>query len=113
VFVNVGCIRFDSLTQKQQTDVLQRFRDGGFNTLVCTSIGEEGLDIGEVCMHTAIDRWSTTRLSFDRGAGGPDRVIRCGIVTHWTRAAYGSHRPKAGWQVRDSWAVCVGVHMHW
>lgn len=28
--------------------VIDEFKAGKFNTLVCTSIGEEGLDIGEV-----------------------------------------------------------------
>lgn len=28
--------------------VIEEFKKGTFNTLVCTSIGEEGLDIGEV-----------------------------------------------------------------
>ena len=36
------------MTQKQQKDILRRFKKGEFNVLVCTSIGEEGLDIGEV-----------------------------------------------------------------
>lgn len=27
---------------------MRRFRDGGYNTLVATCVGEEGLDIGEV-----------------------------------------------------------------
>ena len=35
-------------TQKEQSAVLQSFRSGIVNTLVCTCIGEEGLDVGEV-----------------------------------------------------------------
>lgn len=34
--------------QKEQKRVIQEFKDGKFNVLVSTSIGEEGLDIGEV-----------------------------------------------------------------
>jgi len=33
------------LTQRQQVDILQKFRDGEYNTLVATSVAEEGLDI--------------------------------------------------------------------
>ncbi|MEM5829730.1 MAG: DEAD/DEAH box helicase [Candidatus Aenigmatarchaeota archaeon] len=33
------------MTQQEQIEVLRRFRDGEFNVLVTTSIGEEGLDI--------------------------------------------------------------------
>ncbi|MBW2991618.1 DEAD/DEAH box helicase [Candidatus Woesearchaeota archaeon] len=36
------------MSQKQQIEVLQKFRDGEFNTVVMTSVGEEGLDIPSV-----------------------------------------------------------------
>ncbi len=36
------------LTQKEQKAVLEKFRSGEINTVVATSIGEEGLDIPEV-----------------------------------------------------------------
>ncbi|GAM86007.1 hypothetical protein ANO11243_040170 [Dothideomycetidae sp. 11243] len=36
------------MDQKTQLDVIEKFKAGTFNTLVATSIGEEGLDIGEV-----------------------------------------------------------------
>ncbi len=35
----------DGLTQKEQAEILERFREGEFNLLVSTSVGEEGLDI--------------------------------------------------------------------
>lgn len=36
------------MTQAQQKEVIENFKSGKHNILVCTSIGEEGLDIGEV-----------------------------------------------------------------
>ncbi|KAF3938429.1 hypothetical protein ABW19_dt0201922 [Dactylella cylindrospora] len=38
----------DGMSQKEQQDTIERFKKGEFNVLVATSIGEEGLDIGEV-----------------------------------------------------------------
>jgi ERCC4-related helicase len=36
------------LSQKEQLSILVDFKDGVYNTLVCTSVGEEGLDIPSV-----------------------------------------------------------------
>ena len=36
------------MNQKKQENVVKGFKDGTFNVLVSTSIGEEGLDIGQV-----------------------------------------------------------------
>ncbi|EWC45174.1 hypothetical protein DRE_06062 [Drechslerella stenobrocha 248] len=38
----------EGMTQKSQQETVERFKKGEFNVLVATSIGEEGLDIGEV-----------------------------------------------------------------
>ena len=38
----------EGMGQKHQLEVIEKFKNGVFNTLVATSIGEEGLDIGEV-----------------------------------------------------------------
>jgi len=38
----------EGMDQKKQLDVIKKFQSGIYNTLVATSIGEEGLDIGEV-----------------------------------------------------------------
>jgi Fanconi anemia group M protein len=39
---------FTGLSQKEQKKIIQEFSEGEINTLVATSIGEEGLDIPEV-----------------------------------------------------------------
>jgi ERCC4-related helicase len=36
------------LNQKEQMNIIRKFQSGGYNTLVSTSVGEEGLDIGDV-----------------------------------------------------------------
>lgn len=38
----------EGMDQKKQLEVIKNFQSGIYNTLVATSIGEEGLDIGEV-----------------------------------------------------------------
>lgn len=38
----------EGMNQKTQLDVIQKFQQGLYNTLVATCVGEEGLDIGEV-----------------------------------------------------------------
>lgn len=45
----------DGMDQKKQLDIIQKFQTGIFNTLVATSIGEEGLDIGEVDLIVCYD----------------------------------------------------------
>ncbi|KAG6902797.1 hypothetical protein C0995_011284 [Termitomyces sp. Mi166 len=47
------------LAQKEQLEVLQKFKAGDFNVLVATSVGEEGLDIGEVDLIVCYDSQKT------------------------------------------------------
>ncbi|KAK8205508.1 3'-5' DNA helicase [Zalaria obscura] len=49
----------EGMDQKKQLDVIQKFKDGVYNTLVATSIGEEGLDIGEVDLIVCYDSSSS------------------------------------------------------
>ncbi len=35
----------EGLSQKKQAEVLEKFRDGSYNVLIATSVGEEGIDI--------------------------------------------------------------------
>lgn len=45
----------DGMDQKKQLDIINKFQAGIYNTLVATSIGEEGLDIGEVDLIVCYD----------------------------------------------------------
>ncbi|KAJ7783523.1 hypothetical protein DFH07DRAFT_726924 [Mycena maculata] len=47
------------LAQKEQLEVIKKFKDGEYNVLVATSIGEEGLDIGEVDLIICYDAQKT------------------------------------------------------
>ncbi|KAF9884432.1 3'-5' DNA helicase [Aspergillus nanangensis] len=45
----------EGMNQKTQLSVVQKFKQGTYNTIVATSIGEEGLDIGEVDLIVCYD----------------------------------------------------------
>ena len=47
--------RSEGMKQKQQIETIEKFKSGVFNVLVATSIGEEGLDIGQVDLIVCYD----------------------------------------------------------
>lgn len=47
--------RSEGMKQKQQIETIENFKAGQFNVLVATSIGEEGLDIGQVDLIVCYD----------------------------------------------------------
>jgi len=63
-----------SVSQKEQLEVVKKFREGGYNTLVSTCVGEEGLDIGEVDLIVCYDaQKSPIRLIQRMGRTGRKR----------------------------------------
>lgn len=48
IFIGQAKKEGKGLSQKEQKEVLNEFSSGGFQVLVCTSVGEEGLDIPKV-----------------------------------------------------------------
>ncbi len=61
--------------------VVRRFRDGGYNTLVSTCVGEEGLDIGEVDLIVCFDaQKSPIRLVQRMGRTGRRRQGRIVVI---------------------------------
>lgn len=58
--------QINGMTQKQQKQVISEFKEGIFNVLVCTSIGEEGLDIGEVDLIICYDTTSSPIKNIQR-----------------------------------------------
>ncbi|XP_049986758.1 Fanconi anemia group M protein [Alexandromys fortis] len=68
-------------TQKEQLQVVRRFRSGGYNTLVSTCVGEEGLDIGEVDLIICFDaQKSPIRLIQRMGRTGRRRQGRIVVI---------------------------------
>ncbi|KAG5518902.1 hypothetical protein PMAC_002433 [Pneumocystis sp. 'macacae'] len=62
------------MSQKEQISIVEKFKEGSFNTLVATSIGEEGLDIGEIDLIICYDSTSSsTRLLQRMGRTGRKR----------------------------------------
>ena len=74
-FVGQGSREGDKgMTQKQQKEILGRFREGEYNILVATSVGEEGLDIPStdiVIFYEPVS--SAIRLIQRRGRTGRNR----------------------------------------
>ena len=61
--------------------VVRKFRDGGYNTLVATCVGEEGLDIGEVDLIVCFDAHkSPIRLVQRMGRTGRKRTGRIVVI---------------------------------
>lgn len=60
---------------------MKRFREGGYNTLVSTCVGEEGLDIGEVDLIVCFDaQKSPIRLVQRMGRTGRKRQGRIVVI---------------------------------
>lgn len=64
-------------SQKEQLLVVRKFREGGYNVLVSTCVGEEGLDIGEIDLIVCFDApKSPIRLVQRMGRTGRKRAGR-------------------------------------
>ncbi|CAI4064907.1 3'-5' DNA helicase SKDI_09G1650 [Saccharomyces kudriavzevii IFO 1802] len=58
--------QISGMNQKMQKEVIHNFKNGEYNVLVCTSIGEEGLDIGEVDLIVCYDTTSSPIKNIQR-----------------------------------------------
>ena len=94
------------LTQKEQLEVVSRFKEGGYNTLVATCVGEEGLDIGEVDLIVCYDSSkSFTRMVQRMGRTGRKRDGR--IVVLLTKGTEERQYQQAKVSAKSpSWTVC-------
>jgi ATP-dependent DNA helicase MPH1 len=65
----------EGMSQKKQLEVTKKFKDGDYNVLISTSVGEEGLDIGEVDLIICYDsKSSPIRLLQRMGRTGRKRA---------------------------------------
>jgi ERCC4-related helicase len=60
-----GDKRLGGMKQAEQHQVIKLFREDVFNVLICTSIGEEGLDIGQVDLIVNYDTLRSRKLPVD------------------------------------------------
>lgn len=82
------------MKQSRQLDVIAEFKAGKYNTLIATSIGEEGLDIGEVDLIVCYDSKSSPLRMLQRmGRTGRKRAGKVVMLqmqgkeeTDWTKA---------------------------
>lgn len=66
--------QMNGMSQKMQKDLIKKFKQGVYNVLVATSIGEEGLDIGEVDLIVCYDSTSSPIKNIQRmGRTGRNR----------------------------------------
>ncbi|ALC41120.1 CG7922 [Drosophila busckii] len=69
-----------ALTQKEQIQIMNDFRSGVLNLLVATSIGEEGLDVGEVDFIVCFDICSSNPTRFVQRIGRTGRQKKGEVV---------------------------------
>ena len=85
------------MTQKQQKEILDKFRDDKFNILVATSVGEEGLDIPSTDVVVFFEPVSSAiRMIQRRGRTGRNRPGEVFIFV-----TKGSRDEAAFWSSRD------------
>ncbi|MFX0066316.1 MAG: ERCC4 domain-containing protein [Candidatus Hermodarchaeota archaeon] len=89
IFIGQSSTKGDKgLTQKEQIAVLERFRDGDLNILLSTSVGEEGLDVGNCDLVVFYDSVPSIIRSIQRRGRGrkrQSRVVR--LITQNTKDA--------------------------
>ncbi|CAG9808563.1 unnamed protein product [Chironomus riparius] len=69
-----------SLRQKDQMQIMKNFREGKTNTLVCTCVAEEGLDIGDVDLVICFDINSKSAVRFVQRIGRTARKRQGNVI---------------------------------
>ncbi|XP_070505983.1 DEAD-box ATP-dependent DNA helicase Fancm [Chironomus tepperi] len=69
-----------SLRQKDQLQIMKNFREGKTNTLICTCVAEEGLDIGDVDLVICFDINSKSAVRFVQRIGRTARKRQGNVI---------------------------------
>ncbi|KAI1132247.1 hypothetical protein F5Y10DRAFT_231319 [Nemania abortiva] len=100
--------RSEGMKQAEQIQRIQKFKDGEFNVLVATSIGEEGLDIGQVDLIVCYDASaSPIRMLQRMGRTGRKRAGRVVLLLMRGKEEDNYAKSKDGYEKMQS-MICDG-----
>lgn len=89
----------EGMDQKTQLKVIEQFKEGSYNILVATSIGEEGLDIGEIDLILCYDSSaSPIRMLQRMGRTGRKRAGRIILLLMDGKEAQDYHKAVKGYE---------------
>ncbi|KAH8277300.1 hypothetical protein KR026_008865 [Drosophila bipectinata] len=108
-----------ALTQKQQLQIMADFRSGTSNVLVATSIGEEGIDVGEVELIVCFDICSSNPTRFVQRIGRTGRKKNGEVVMLVTEGREQqilkdvlAHKDQINRKILNSSAVQLSLYQH-
>ncbi|KAK0754002.1 hypothetical protein B0T18DRAFT_304610, partial [Schizothecium vesticola] len=102
--------RSDGMSQVQQRETIEKFKNGVFNVLVATSIGEEGLDIGQVDLIVCYDASSSPIRMLQRmGRTGRKRAGNVVLLLMKGREEDKFQEAKLNYQKMQE-MICEGSH---
>ncbi|XP_017105264.2 DEAD-box ATP-dependent DNA helicase Fancm [Drosophila bipectinata] len=108
-----------ALTQKQQLQIMADFRSGTSNVLVATSIGEEGIDVGEVELIVCFDICSSNPTRFVQRIGRTGRKKNGEVVMLVTEGREQqilkdvlAHKDQINRNILNSSAVQLSLYQH-
>ncbi|KAI1202205.1 hypothetical protein F5X97DRAFT_288284 [Nemania serpens] len=104
--------RSEGMKQAEQIQRIQKFKEGEFNVLVATSIGEEGLDIGQVDLIICYDASaSPIRMLQRMGRTGRKRAGRVVLLLMRGKEEDNYAKSKDGYEKMQS-MICDGSHFN-
>jgi ERCC4-related helicase len=100
----------EGMSQKEQLEAIEQFKEGKFNTLIATSIGEEGLDIGEVDLIVCYDsKASPIRMLQRMGRTGRKRQGRIVMLQMTGKEENDAHKAKDSYEKMQE-LIAKGTH---